>query len=692
MEVQQVKNSPSETELKKFEGFKNPYKMLISDLQQQRTNQNFETEINNPRSTAKFGTGETNFNLYSAQEVLKQSQKNIIQNKDLEKFDDNNSQEFLDSFSENHGDVSLNQSELKIMMNNPLGLNKSYMNKLLNKSEHDASQYSRRNEISKFNLYDKIQFNFEFNAELGHEQIELRLNNFDEHILSQITDDTQDLSYISIPRFKNNLYEKDNSLYLNMTNLDQSNISFLKEKNLTPHNRTVEKERSRNISNNNTSKTIFDSNKQENMDNILVELELAPQNDKKNSFFEEKKQLAEIRESKENQASEERNIPNKESFEFRQTAYFRENYEEIRKNTQAKIINDGKFLQVLPKNKGQSSSIKKKHLIESNEDEDETENENRENVYQIIENNLNKLSQLDISKISVFEVNQDNEEFIGNITANNVNVLLLAPETKTEITDQDKKNAKFESDLSVEFNQELNRDFILIDHNTQQKILEVSLGKEETQITEELKDNKNSTGLLENKLMNYQSKSFILNKNEILENQILNGNKSFGDTPLKYITIDSKPYENKFSEVQMSKATKEKDAKKLKEKLVNKSLATLASSEEKEKDKYRVHRMNQTYSYSENFNYQDKDENKYLTFETKTVEDVKKIEFENSFQLQIFDSKRSSDQALVETNSKINNTLGLKNKLSEDLRLEVQEFLKQLKESPFNNAQLKNQS
>ena len=51
------------------------------------------------------------------------------------------------------------------------------------------------------------------------------VNEFDERHLPPSTEDTQDLSHLSISSFKNRFYKKDNNLYLDLTALNQSNIS-----------------------------------------------------------------------------------------------------------------------------------------------------------------------------------------------------------------------------------------------------------------------------------------------------------------------------------------------------------------------------------------------------------------------------------------------------------------------------------
>ena len=124
------------------------------------------------------------------------------------------------------------------LMNSRLGLHQSYIdNTYLERSDLDVSRSqlnrSNINRIDQKLLGDKIgsqregadtmQWNFDFNSHLGLD-IGL-LNDFDEHAFSEQTGDTRDLSHMSIQRFKDNFYQKDNTLYLDITALNQSNIN-----------------------------------------------------------------------------------------------------------------------------------------------------------------------------------------------------------------------------------------------------------------------------------------------------------------------------------------------------------------------------------------------------------------------------------------------------------------------------------
>ena len=108
----------------KLQGFRNPYKAEVIAEAKKGDSLNQSQDLNNqePRNTAKFG--ETNpfavpeqnnhltNNLYDARE-------NLVEN-DLSR-----TQDMLGDITAD--DESLNQSAIKPIMNNPLGLNQSYI-------------------------------------------------------------------------------------------------------------------------------------------------------------------------------------------------------------------------------------------------------------------------------------------------------------------------------------------------------------------------------------------------------------------------------------------------------------------------------------------------------------------------------------------------------------------------------------
>ena len=210
----------------KLQGFRNPYKAEVIAEAKKGDSLNQSQDLNNqePRNTAKFG--ETNLfavpeqnnhltnNLYDARE-------NLVEN-DLSR-----TQDMLGDITAD--DESLNQSAIKPIMNNPLGLNQSYIdNRSFDRSDLDVSRsklnHSNISQIGKKPLGGRIgsQYNFDFGSNL--------VNEFDDYALSQLTEDTQDLSHMSMERFKYSFYQKDNSLYLNMTALNQSNVIGTKKR------------------------------------------------------------------------------------------------------------------------------------------------------------------------------------------------------------------------------------------------------------------------------------------------------------------------------------------------------------------------------------------------------------------------------------------------------------------------------
>ena len=137
-------------------------------------------------------------------------------------------------------DESLNQSAIRPAMNNPLGLNQSYVdNRSFDRSDLDVSRsklnHSNISQIGKKPLgggmgsqregADAMHFNFDFNSNFGQQNMDLMVNEFDERHLSLTREDTRYLSHLNISRFKSRFYKQENNLYLDMTALNQSNIS-----------------------------------------------------------------------------------------------------------------------------------------------------------------------------------------------------------------------------------------------------------------------------------------------------------------------------------------------------------------------------------------------------------------------------------------------------------------------------------
>jgi len=671
------------------------------------------------------------------QENVEQNSKKYTYDNHYEDIDCDKSQKILNSFTENCDNTSLNQSGMKVMLNNPLGLNKSYMeDNSFNKSDFESFrsklEYSQINQIPESDLvnqiYGKAQYSFAFQRELEHQHFDFRLNDFDEHLLSQLTDDTQDLSHLSIPRFKNNFYQKDNSLYLNMTKLDQSNISNIKDKSVLL-NKTMEKDFKKSVPNVYKNKQqITSTHVQENMENILAELDHVTNQQKflNNSLFEENKTLDEKRGERENEvfSKESKNVSN--PYEFRQTAHFVDTSQgtlenvlllkkkyipglttelvnspeaKVEKNDIGASANEDKLGHVFQDKMNQNSLNKKKYLIEEESDEGEQDKGVKENLPQIMEKRLSKLSLLDISKISIFETHQDNEEFIGNITANNVNVL-LASEIKGGLIEQEKKNFKLESDFTLEFNQELNdeqkKDLNANNPNLdidQHEISEVSLGKEETQITEYSREKKHFRHLTkDNKHKILPSKSFILDGTPIIRKHFLDGNKSFGEIPTADQAPSSFAKRNKVIN-QLPKKVESKNGlilaigeieekgKNVKVRDLNKSSGALLSSEEK----LIVQNLNKTCHHLDT-----EDQVKSVTLKKQPSRGKERNDSKGNpdFQLGEFDCNKLPNNDSQKLYGEFNFVMSIK-KLSKDFIIELKEFLAQYRQLSFNDIHIK---
>ena len=129
---------------------------------------------------------------------------------------------------------SLDESGMKLMLHNPLGLNKSYaMDQSYNKSginlsksriDHSTNR-TQFVELGQKQRTSEREYYENFNENNTRDNIKIQTRPLDPHALSTITDDTKDLSHLSINNFKNVFKQKDNS-YLNIssnTNANENN-------------------------------------------------------------------------------------------------------------------------------------------------------------------------------------------------------------------------------------------------------------------------------------------------------------------------------------------------------------------------------------------------------------------------------------------------------------------------------------
>lgn len=202
---------------KMFKEFSNPYKVEFNVLNQQQKPRNEENVF-----TQNFGNIELCTETVNLAEEIRPTANfgDIPNNKHL--IEENEYSKVLEEGS-GEDDSALNVSTFKPVMNNPLPVNKSILDASLNQSDLNIS----RTKDPKILLQEKekIKNQQTEHDNLGNAGLQLNLINFEANLLSQRTEDTRDLSHMSIPTFKNQFYQRDNSFYLNMSKLNQSNIS-----------------------------------------------------------------------------------------------------------------------------------------------------------------------------------------------------------------------------------------------------------------------------------------------------------------------------------------------------------------------------------------------------------------------------------------------------------------------------------
>ena len=535
---------------------------------------NPETQDELPRSTAQFGLGDVMPEIDPAKELGIQAPRRMMnESYSALEHDKSHTQDLLSDVTEDYDDTSLNQSGIKMMMNNPLGLNQSYLD---NKSGLDISRsklnYSGISQKPELGLdrsrLQGVQFNIDPNREFGQEEIDLRVAQFDEHMLSQMTDDTVDLSHMSMPRFKNQFYQKDNSFYLNMTGLDVSNISAMKDKS-----RSFIQNKTQEVENKSMNKSKFKENAADTSANILGDLYVSQHDISQTK--EERKSL--------NKSSLKENLPTAEGFEPRETANFADapeqnivindqprptgqfgaapqldkshhiaheksqNISQV-KESQQQSITPLQDVSVTMNEKGEQSFGKEDVAQDKSNNEvkprfsaGEENREHQGDTSQIMAHHGVGLSKLDISNISMFQPNRgDEDEFIGNVTAHNVHGFLSTSYMRGSVESDKKEDG---TDAVLEFN---NQDITPEKKShaaelDQPKIQEVSLAKEETQVIEESKDLTTpskehtpqqtsfaaETALPERKQREVTSKSFMETKDTAQENPAAL-NRSYG--------------------------------------------------------------------------------------------------------------------------------------------------------------------
>ena len=142
----------------------------------------------------------------------------------------------LNDISVNDG--TLNESNYKPMFVNPLGINRSYVqNKSFDRSPGHTQRSIFENSTNlgqyvelgqKERLHeDRKLFELEQNENANTRNKDNKANN-----LSALTDDTKDLSQMSMNNFKKAFYQRDNSQYLDLTKLDSAGM---KNSSNSPH-------------------------------------------------------------------------------------------------------------------------------------------------------------------------------------------------------------------------------------------------------------------------------------------------------------------------------------------------------------------------------------------------------------------------------------------------------------------------
>lgn len=536
-------------------GFDNSRQNNIDDTSQSASKNHVPVQSLNaePRHTAGFRDLE-----YENQKRLdlsnnKAQELNIISEIDRSRMDQ--TQEYLGDITANDDDYSLDESMTKPCLNNPFGQDRSFAN--------DKSYY--RNDVSRSRLGysdtshlthnapyvdlgykvtgdadDDLKFNFDASRSFIMPQTELQMNNIDEHALSQLTEDTQDLSYMTRMDFKNNLYNQDNSMNLDMSALERSNISGIHNRSQI-HNKTMDKSRSGNADALNVSKRNVSQLAAAKESNSILE-DLGPDPDRsysdlskstdqmisgpppilRNNFYQqeptrevftgvpvENEDCSQPRMTaafgivvpEPTQATNIERVPdfgqNKVSKSF--TYDEKKHGQGINDNANRLNISDITGSSKRPAIAGTDpTKIQVDKLMINQQGEQSiptTERINQPNNTCEDPNDNSylgppgfKFSQLDISKISAFEVNQDNDEFIGNVTANNVNAFLSTSYIRPGQRDSEKKERKSNDsnpDLTLEFDNDYKKSYLKsLDNLENPQITEAPAETEETQLAD----------------------------------------------------------------------------------------------------------------------------------------------------------------------------------------------------------------
>ncbi len=138
-----------------------------------------------------------------------------------------NHENFLQDLSQ--VDASLNETYAKPMLQNPIGLNQSYVANLSNndasKSKLDASmnRYPYIELGQKQREAQQEYYELNPNHSYQNDNLKVRPIALSKGALSDVTDDTKDLSQMSLHHLKGNIYSQNNSYYLNNSTLQDPN-------------------------------------------------------------------------------------------------------------------------------------------------------------------------------------------------------------------------------------------------------------------------------------------------------------------------------------------------------------------------------------------------------------------------------------------------------------------------------------
>jgi len=126
-------------------------------------------------------------------------------------------------------DASLNESYAKPMLQNPIGLNQSYV---ANLSNNDVSKSKLDASISRYPYIELGQkqreaqqeyYELNPNQTYQNDNLKVRPIALSKGALLDVTDDTKDLSQMSLNHLKGNIYSQNNSYYLNNSTLQDPN-------------------------------------------------------------------------------------------------------------------------------------------------------------------------------------------------------------------------------------------------------------------------------------------------------------------------------------------------------------------------------------------------------------------------------------------------------------------------------------